>query len=1188
MLKFGNVTQILKRQLVHDGGPPLAIDAMDDDLEEGEEPYSSSKKGERRALWQDDWSQSFKWLVYDNEKVRLFCSFCLDYPHSKSAYAKHGSRNFKTSNLKSHARTQCHRDARTAKHFGKMALKEGLKKMNTTQEDALLNLFKAAFFIGKNSLPFALYPSLLSLMKETGVKCMTSLYNDDKACTEIIQCLAKSIMDETLAKVRESPWFGVTVDESIDIAIHHHMVVYITYLEKGCVPCTSFYGMIRTHDSSAQERPYPRRPSVKYGGAAPLVSIDAEQLLVTSSGEKEDNPELTMDCCSSGGGKWAKDEVEPACTSNINAIEDSTLSESADAAKVNSEDAEETRTASLGESALIRGDSKSPGVIGRLMGLESLPASASPAPSAHHKTNAPLKSSKLRDKDIEEVQRQFEATRLAKIQRGLSDEELEALLQELNGNICTILSHLPPHLGISSYISSSCKKKLPALADSDFIPSVAARAPSSYLESRSSKVGNGHVISDQRSPHKYQVLMANLRLSGRTEAPKYVQESGRNIKTGRFNRAGGELVIKSLENTFPAGRSSITAACRDGRSNVNTNFKKTSSRNGVKESRKLLSTSVAGKNSNRSSHSEELSSQKLKGYVFGEGSCDAELLTGRRKKVSVEQMMQLNEGSCPRSPLLDNRLLERLDKRPDGDKETCVEAANTSCCISVSSFSESVTNKLDLNYEISDACSFREEVGDTINTGSRVSVISEEDVRSLRRRSTEVAGEIYCNGKELNPLLRLQMSRRAERNPAAAPTAAAGESESLFAEFESMQVGNHEVQQEQLAHSWESVQQVPNCTVAVNIVQQGIETLEKADQSSCICTSDAEMKMACKEDDVDHSHEDLKNFDGQFVRHEARQKLSAGRSEAGADEDGHSHVQKRWPWPNHGLQFSKDELHNMLHHNSSAVHEDDDDRQNKYKILNSTSKINTTAAMLQDVICALNAHNNAAQVDSTSTPTSSNSNSSSRHSHSACHLHSLYIDQGQAETDQNYQPSPVSVLLAPFDDDGDASPARTCHTSSASTIQSEQDYVAAVLAATPASEQTSRLPRPGNDLFVQLEDRVEPARWLDSEVVPPTRSYRRLVFDCVCEALSQADENGRAGVRHQQARALFQEMCRWRQCEAEMVTLDDLVEADLRKPGHKEWLLFKAQTRHLLLILQHSILGLLVEELVCDLVLTSY
>ncbi|MCO5611068.1 hypothetical protein L7F22_065318 [Adiantum nelumboides] len=192
MLKFGNVTQISKRQRVHDGGAPLCIDAMDDELEEGEEPDSSSKKGERRALWQDDWLQSFKWLVYDNERVRLFCSFCLDYPHSKT------------------------------------------------------------FFIGKNSLPFALYPSLLSLMKETGVKCMTSLYNDDKACTEIIQCLAKSIMDETLAKVRESPWFGVMVDESTDIAIHHHMVVYISYLEKGCVPCTLFYGMIRTHDSSAQ------------------------------------------------------------------------------------------------------------------------------------------------------------------------------------------------------------------------------------------------------------------------------------------------------------------------------------------------------------------------------------------------------------------------------------------------------------------------------------------------------------------------------------------------------------------------------------------------------------------------------------------------------------------------------------------------------------------------------------------------------------------------------------------------------------------------------------------------------------------------------------------------------------------------------------------------------------------------
>ncbi|MCO5549887.1 hypothetical protein L7F22_003361 [Adiantum nelumboides] len=228
------------------------VKIIDEEVEDGCESDSAVGKEERRALWQDSWLSQFKWLVYDNQKVRLFCSFCFEYPHSKSAYSKQGSRNFKTSNLKSHARTQCHRDARNAKLWGKTALKEGMKKMYVSQEDALLNLFKAAYFIGKNNLSFAMFPSLLKLMKDTGVKSMTSLYNDDKSCAEIIHCIAKALMEEALDKVRKSAYFGIMIDGSTDISVHHHLVIYFSYIDQGSMPCTTFYGMVRTRDSSAQ------------------------------------------------------------------------------------------------------------------------------------------------------------------------------------------------------------------------------------------------------------------------------------------------------------------------------------------------------------------------------------------------------------------------------------------------------------------------------------------------------------------------------------------------------------------------------------------------------------------------------------------------------------------------------------------------------------------------------------------------------------------------------------------------------------------------------------------------------------------------------------------------------------------------------------------------------------------------
>ncbi|KAI5075900.1 hypothetical protein GOP47_0009976, partial [Adiantum capillus-veneris] len=131
-------------------------------------------------------------------------------------------------------------------------MQKGLKTMHATQEDSLLNLFKAAYFIGRNNLSILLYPSLLALIKDLDVKSMTSLYNDDKACSEMLQCIANSIMHESLEKVRESPWFGVVVDESTDISIHHHLVMYLSYLEDGSMPCNAFYGIIHTNDSTAK------------------------------------------------------------------------------------------------------------------------------------------------------------------------------------------------------------------------------------------------------------------------------------------------------------------------------------------------------------------------------------------------------------------------------------------------------------------------------------------------------------------------------------------------------------------------------------------------------------------------------------------------------------------------------------------------------------------------------------------------------------------------------------------------------------------------------------------------------------------------------------------------------------------------------------------------------------------------
>ncbi|MCO5615125.1 hypothetical protein L7F22_069414 [Adiantum nelumboides] len=89
-------------------------------------------------------------------------------------------------------------------------------------------------------------------MQDCKVHYTTSLYNDDKACVEMVYCMAKYLMDFTLKKVSSSRWFGVMIDESTDISTHGHMVIYLSYLEDECIPKMSFYGIVRVCDGTAK------------------------------------------------------------------------------------------------------------------------------------------------------------------------------------------------------------------------------------------------------------------------------------------------------------------------------------------------------------------------------------------------------------------------------------------------------------------------------------------------------------------------------------------------------------------------------------------------------------------------------------------------------------------------------------------------------------------------------------------------------------------------------------------------------------------------------------------------------------------------------------------------------------------------------------------------------------------------
>jgi len=57
-------------------------------------------------------------------------------------------------------------------------------------DDALNSLFRAAYFIGKQSLPFSKFPSLCKLLVSVKAPMIASMYHDEKACADLAWCIS--------------------------------------------------------------------------------------------------------------------------------------------------------------------------------------------------------------------------------------------------------------------------------------------------------------------------------------------------------------------------------------------------------------------------------------------------------------------------------------------------------------------------------------------------------------------------------------------------------------------------------------------------------------------------------------------------------------------------------------------------------------------------------------------------------------------------------------------------------------------------------------------------------------------------------------------------------------------------------------------------------------------------------------
>lgn len=194
------------------------------------------------SQWKDQWCVQFDWLQFDPSIGRVFCRICKD-KGGRSSYAKDGARNLKVSAFQDHARSNEHRRLAWALQSGGKVMQKAIVSSQKACDEAVASLVRAAYFLGKNSLPYSKFPALCKLLLTVKAPMTLSLYQDEKACATLMLCISVVIQKQILSRIRNSPFFGVMIDESTDISVTGHLVAFATIIEEG-LPVSVFLGLL--------------------------------------------------------------------------------------------------------------------------------------------------------------------------------------------------------------------------------------------------------------------------------------------------------------------------------------------------------------------------------------------------------------------------------------------------------------------------------------------------------------------------------------------------------------------------------------------------------------------------------------------------------------------------------------------------------------------------------------------------------------------------------------------------------------------------------------------------------------------------------------------------------------------------------------------------------------------------------
>ncbi|CAI7873243.1 unnamed protein product, partial [Closterium sp. NIES-53] len=269
-VKRPRVTVKYKQQRLWGAPPPGRVASLQRDADpEDEAPPKTTGDVMYDTIkhrYESEWRNKFKWLRLirlPNGLAKLKCDICVQHgdPTAHTSYGAkgEGGRDFQIGSVRAHSATRAHKNALKAQAE---AGADKAKQVSITRWQAtdastrhIICVLHIAVFVCKADAPIAMFIPLCWFLAKEGLPDLPNsggygAYYTEYGFRENLRAISAYLQEVQRLHLLESPWIGLSLDESSDRVNGKHLILYATFF-RGTAVVTEFLTLITVDRADA-------------------------------------------------------------------------------------------------------------------------------------------------------------------------------------------------------------------------------------------------------------------------------------------------------------------------------------------------------------------------------------------------------------------------------------------------------------------------------------------------------------------------------------------------------------------------------------------------------------------------------------------------------------------------------------------------------------------------------------------------------------------------------------------------------------------------------------------------------------------------------------------------------------------------------------------------------------------------